>query len=41
MVNEPATILRAASAYGVSNVWLYAGGHAGARLVPEWYEVAA
>jgi transcriptional regulator with XRE-family HTH domain len=39
MVAEPATLQRAARAYGVSDVWLYAGGHAGAKLVPEWYFV--
>ena len=37
MVSDPATLVRAAKTYGVSDVWLYAGGHAGPRLVPDWY----
>ena len=44
MVEKPATIVLAAGAYGVNQVWLYSGGQAGARLVPDWYivpEVAA
>lgn len=37
MVADPATLVRAASAYGVSQVWLYAGAHAGQKLIPDWY----
>lgn len=37
MVSDPRTLTRAASLYGVSDVWLYAGGLAGSRLVPGWY----
>lgn len=37
MVSDPATIVRAAEAYGVPQVWLYAGAAGGARFVPEWY----
>jgi transcriptional regulator with XRE-family HTH domain len=41
MVSDPATLVRAARAYGVSEVWLYAGGMAGERLVPAWYRAEA
>lgn len=41
MVSEPITLQRAANVYGVSGVWLYAGGHAGSKLTPEWYFVEA
>jgi transcriptional regulator with XRE-family HTH domain len=34
--NMPA-LTRLGAAYGVSAVWLAAGGAAGAKLVPEWY----
>lgn len=37
MVSDPFTLYRAARAYGVSDVWLYAGRAAGSRLVPDWY----
>lgn len=37
MVNDPFTLVRAAKVYGVSDVWLYAGEAAPARLVPSWY----
>ncbi|QQP96517.1 helix-turn-helix domain-containing protein [Lysobacter enzymogenes] len=38
MVNDPHTLVWASRAYGVSDVWLYAGATAGAHLVPDWYE---
>jgi transcriptional regulator with XRE-family HTH domain len=41
MVSDPATLVRAARAYGVSDVWLYAGAVAGHRFVPSWYRVEA
>lgn len=41
MVADPATIVRAAKAYGVSDVWLYAGAIAGHRFVPDWYRCEA
>lgn len=34
MVSDPATLVKAAKAYGVSDVWLYAGGVSGERLTP-------
>lgn len=37
MVDDPATLRRAAALYGVSDVWLYAGGHVPSRLIPGWY----
>jgi transcriptional regulator with XRE-family HTH domain len=37
MVADASTLRRAASAYSVSDVWLYAGDHAGQRFVPDWY----
>lgn len=39
MVTDPATLVRAAKLYGVSDVWLYAGGLGGAKLTPDWYYV--
>jgi transcriptional regulator with XRE-family HTH domain len=39
MVSDPATLVRAAKTYGVSQVWLYAGAGGGARFVPDWYRV--
>jgi transcriptional regulator with XRE-family HTH domain len=39
MVSDPATLVRAARVYGVSDVWLYAGQAAGTRFVPEWYSL--
>lgn len=41
MVDQPATMVRAAAAYGVPQVWLYAGAAAGVRFVPEWYRPEA
>lgn len=40
MVSDPRTLVRAANTYGVSDVWLYAGGVAGRKLIPEWYAQA-
>jgi len=40
MVSDPRTLSRAAKVYGVSDVWLYAGGVAGQKLIPEWYAPA-
>lgn len=40
MVSDPRTLSRAAGIYGVSDVWLYAGGIAGRKLIPEWYAPA-
>lgn len=37
MASDPTTLVRAARAYGVSDVWLYAGNAAGEKLVPAWY----
>jgi transcriptional regulator with XRE-family HTH domain len=37
MVSDPNTLVRAGRAYGVSDVWLYAGSMAGARFVPDYY----
>lgn len=36
MVSDPQTLVRAAKVYGVSDVWLYAGGMA-TKFVPAWY----
>lgn len=37
MVSDPSTLVRASRAYGVSDVWLYAGSMAGLRFVPDYY----
>lgn len=37
MVKDSITLTAAARVYGVSAVWLYAGGVAGAKLTPAWY----
>ena len=37
MVSDPSTLVRAAAAYRVPQVWLYAGAIAGERFLPSGY----
>lgn len=41
VVSDPMTLVCAGRAYGVSDVWLYGGGAAPKRLIPDWYHAPA